>query len=104
MDYNTLETIELATHCMQVPFPYIPGLFCDGHGWAHPRRFGLACHLGVILDKPTPGCGKTRLLGHFEEPGQERGAMSALFDDNKYIGRKADQYAREALLSYKKES
>lgn len=168
MDYNTLDTIEVATHCMQVPFPYIPGLFsfrempvlleafqklltfpdlivCDGHGWAHPRRFGLACHLGVTLDMPALGCGKTRLFGHFEAPGQERGAVSSLFadDDNEHIGnvlrtqtginpvfvsaghkislatatnivlkmaiefrlpettRKADQYAREALLRYK---
>ena len=168
MDYNTLDTIEVATHCMQVPFPYIPGLFsfrempvlleaykklitfpdliiCDGHGWAHPRRFGLACHLGVTLDRPALGCGKTRLFGHFEAPGQERGEVSPLLadDNNEHIGnvlrtqtginpvfvsaghkialttatgivlkmasefrlpettRKADQYAREALLSYK---
>lgn len=168
LDYHTLETMEVATHCMQVPFPYIPGLFsfrempvlleawkkltifpdviiCDGHGIAHPRRFGLACHLGVTLDKPTLGCGKTRLFGHFETPLEERGSISSLWadDTNEHIGnvlrtqtginpvfvsaghkislvtagelvlkmttefrlpettRKADQYAREALLKYK---
>ncbi|SFE06154.1 Endonuclease V [Chitinophaga sp. CF118] len=168
LDYHTLETVEVATHCMQVPFPYIPGLFsfrempvlleawkklttfpdlivCDGHGIAHPRRFGLACHLGVTLDKPALGCGKTRLFGHFEAPLEERGGISPLWadDNNEHIGnvlrtqtginpvfvsvghkislttasdivlkmcaefrlpettRKADQYAREALLNYK---
>jgi deoxyribonuclease V len=168
LDYNTLNVTEIATHCMQVPFPYIPGLFsfrempvlleawtklttfpdviiCDGHGIAHPRRFGLACHLGVTLDKPTLGCGKTRFFGHFEQPLNERGGISPLLaeDNEEQIGnvlrtqtginpvfvsvghkislttasdlvlkvstafrlpettRKADQYAREALLSYK---
>jgi deoxyribonuclease V len=168
LDYNTLNVTEIATHCMQVPFPYIPGLFsfrempvlleawkklttfpdviiCDGHGIAHPRRFGLACHLGVTLDTPTLGCGKTRFFGHFEQPLNERGGISPLLaeDNEEQIGnvlrtqtginpvfvsvghkislttasdlvlkvstafrlpettRKADQYAREALLNYK---
>jgi deoxyribonuclease V len=99
LDYNTLEVVEVATHCMEVTFPYIPGLFsfrempvlleawkkltkhpdiiiCDGQGRAHPRRFGLACHMGVLLDKPTLGCGKTRLFGQYEPPAPERGAIS----------------------------
>lgn len=168
LDHHTLEVTEIATHCMQVPFPYIPGLFsfrempvlleawkklttfpdiiiCDGQGIAHPRRFGLACHLGVTLDTPTLGCGKTRLFGRFEQPSNERGSISPLLsEDNEVrIGnvlrtqtginpvfvstghkislttatelvlkmctefrlpettRKADQYAREALLNYK---
>lgn len=111
LDYNTLEVVEVATHCMEATFPYIPGLFsfrempvllkawekltrkpdiiiCDGQGRAHPRRFGLACHMGVILDKPTLGCGKTRLFGQFEPPAEERGAISPLLaeDDGEHIG------------------
>jgi deoxyribonuclease V len=111
LDYNTLEVVEVATHCMEATFPYIAGLFsfrempvllkawekltrkpdiiiCDGQGRAHPRRFGLACHMGVILDKPTLGCGKTRLFGQFEPPAEERGAISPLLaeDDGEHIG------------------
>ncbi len=90
-------------------FPYIPGLFsfrelppivkafkqiktspqlvvCDGQGVAHPRRFGLASHLGVMFDIPTIGCGKTRLWGDFKEPSQERGACSLLVDQEEIIG------------------
>lgn len=111
LDYNTLEVIEVATHCMEVTFPYIPGLFsfrempvllkaweklqqkpdiiiCDGQGRAHPRRFGLACHMGVLLDKPALGCGKTRLYGHFDPPAERRGAVTPLLaeDDQEHIG------------------
>lgn len=111
LDYNTLEVVEVATHCMEVTFPYIPGLFsfrempvlleawkkltkhpdiiiCDGQGRAHPRRFGLACHMGLLLDKPTLGCGKTRLFGKYEQPAPERGAVSPLLaeDDGEHIG------------------
>ncbi|MBW8685038.1 deoxyribonuclease V [Chitinophaga rhizophila] len=111
LDYNTLDVVEVATHCMEVTFPYIPGLFsfrempvlleawskltqrpdviiCDGQGRAHPRRFGLACHMGVVLDVPTLGCGKTRLLGEYVSPGMERGAVSPLLaeDDGEHIG------------------
>jgi deoxyribonuclease V len=82
-------------------FPYVPGLlsfrevpallvvlrglkpdliFCDGQGLAHPRRFGLACHLGVWLDVPTIGCAKSRLIGTHREPGRRRGAWAPLRD------------------------
>lgn len=90
-------------------FSYIPGLFsfrelppiatalqqlkikpdlivCDGQGIAHPRRFGLACHLGVLFDVPTIGCGKTRLIGKAETPGRQRGASAPLVDDGEIIG------------------
>lgn len=107
LDFHTLEVKAVATHVMHVTFPYIPGLFsfrempvlleawkklelhpdlivCDGHGLAHPRRFGLACHLGVVLDIPTLGCGKTRFFGDFEPPGEARGSISPLLaEDNK---------------------
>ncbi len=109
LDANTLEVIETVTAEDHAQFPYIPGLFsfrelpplikslanlshspdlivCDGQGYAHPRRFGLACHLGVILDVPTIGCGKTRLLGEYQEPNTERGAIEPLIDNGEVIG------------------
>ena len=86
LDAATLALVESATATGTARFPYRPGLFsfrelpplidalarlqctpdlivCDGQGLAHPRRFGLACHLGVLFDVPTIGCGKTPLLG-----------------------------------------
>lgn len=109
LDANTLGVIETTTAEDISKFPYIPGLFsfrelpslikafaklqhkpdlvvCDGQGYAHPRRFGLACHLGVIFDVPTIGCGKTRLLGEFEVPDAERGAIAPLIDNSEVIG------------------
>jgi deoxyribonuclease V len=105
----TLEVIETTTAEDTAQFPYIPGLFsfrelpplikafanlkktpdlvvCDGQGYAHPRRFGLACHLGIIFDVPTIGCGKTRLLGEHQEPDAERGAVAPLIDNGEVIG------------------
>jgi deoxyribonuclease V len=92
-----------------VEFPYVPGLLSfreapavlaawsklktapevllvDGQGWAHPRRFGLACHLGLWLKTPTVGCAKSRLIGQYEEPGPKRGNWAALYDGNEVIG------------------
>jgi deoxyribonuclease V len=88
----------------KVTFPYIPGLLSfreapvclaaveklqtqpdvfiiDGQGIAHPRRLGLATHLGLFLDKPTIGCAKSRLTGTFQEPPLEKGAYSLLKDE-----------------------
>jgi deoxyribonuclease V len=59
---------------------------CDGQGRAHPRRFGLACHLGVLLDLPTLGCAKSRLIGEYREPGPRRGAHTRLLDAGEVIG------------------
>ncbi|VAW59629.1 Endonuclease V [hydrothermal vent metagenome] len=109
LDADTLNIIEAATAEDVAQFPYIPGLFsfrelpplvkafeklehtpdlivCDGQGLAHPRRFGLACHLGVIFDVPTIGCGKTRLLGEHIEPDTTRGATAPLVDNTEVIG------------------
>jgi deoxyribonuclease V len=95
------EIIETATVVQKVTFPYIPGLLSfreapaciaaveklktkpdvfiiDGQGIAHPRRFGIASHLGLFFDKPTIGCAKSRLIGDFEEPPLEKGAYSLL--------------------------
>jgi deoxyribonuclease V len=90
-------------------FPYVPGLLSfregpavlavlrklrtlpdvliyDGHGLAHPRRFGIACHLGVILDRPTIGCAKSRLIGTHREPASSRGSIVPVIDDGEVIG------------------
>ena len=90
-------------------FPYVPGLLsfreapalvavlrrvatafdavlCDGQGLAHPRRMGLACHLGVLLNKTTVGCAKSRLVGTYVEPGSERGAHSELLHRGERVG------------------
>jgi deoxyribonuclease V len=58
----------------------------DGHGYAHPRRFGLACHVGVICRKPTIGCAKSRLTGLHDEPGLARGSRSPLADGAVTLG------------------
>jgi deoxyribonuclease V len=62
-------------------------LMLDGHGYAHPRRFGLACHVGVWLDLPTLGCAKSRFIGSHREPGKRPGGTAALRDDGEVIGR-----------------
>ena len=103
------EQAETATAQQETRFPYIPGLLSfreapvclaavarlkeqpdlfmiDGQGVAHPRRLGLASHLGLFLDKPTIGCAKSRLVGKYEEPGSERGAYSLLQDGEETIG------------------
>ena len=61
-------------------------LVVDGHGRAHPRRFGIACHLGVLLDLPTVGCAKSRLVGAHREPGPRRGATTQLRHEGEVIG------------------
>ncbi len=59
---------------------------CDGQGYAHPRRMGLACHLGLWLDVPTVGCAKSLLCGTYEEPGPNRGDRSPLIDRGEVVG------------------
>jgi deoxyribonuclease V len=58
----------------------------DGQGFAHPRRFGLACHVGVVLDLPTIGCAKSRLVGTHDYPGGPVGARVNLWDAGEIIG------------------
>ncbi|MEN2775527.1 deoxyribonuclease V [Acetivibrio clariflavus] len=111
LNAKTLEVVETSIAEDVTNFPYIPGLFsfrelpsiikalstintkpdlivCDGQGIAHPRRFGLASHLGVLFDVPTIGCGKTRLHGQAEEPGLKRGDYAPLIDNGEIIGNK----------------
>jgi deoxyribonuclease V len=61
-------------------------LLCDGQGFAHPRRFGLACHLGWLLDVPSIGVAKSRLIRTFAEPAPQRGAWTPLLDGAEVIG------------------
>ncbi len=101
--FPELEVIDTFTLSGPITFPYIPGLlsfreaplllelfrtvtpdpdliFFDGQGIAHPRRFGLACHMGLFLDAPTIGCAKSRLTGEHDEPGSTRGDHASLRD------------------------
>lgn len=107
--FPDLQPVETVLAQQPTPFPYIPGLLSfregpvlveafeklqqtpdvfifDGMGIAHPRRIGIASQMGLWLQKPTIGCGKTHLLGQFTEPGQERGAWSELRDKGELIG------------------
>jgi deoxyribonuclease V len=109
LDAGSLDIVETAMVEDIARFPYIPGLFsfrelspiakalkqlntspdlivCDGQGIAHPRRFGLASHLGVLFDVPTIGCGKTKLIGEAEEPGKKRGDYAPLVENGEVIG------------------
>lgn len=109
LDVRTLETVETAAHVGAASFPYLPGylsfretppvaaafaalrvrpdlLLVDGHGRAHPRRFGIACHLGVLLDVPTIGVAKSVLVGEVESPGWRRGRTAPLVDGGERIG------------------
>jgi deoxyribonuclease V len=104
-----LRVVDRAEAVCRATFPYIPGLFTfrevpplldafarldtvpdvilfDGHGLAHPRRFGLACHAGLLLDTPSVGCAKSRLVGEFREPGPERGRRSGLKYEGQTVG------------------
>lgn len=109
MRFPSFEVIETATHSMLTPFPYVPGLLSfreapailaaheklrtypdfyifDGMGIMHPRRLGIASHLGLWLDAPTLGCGKTYLLGDYEQPGLGRGSASPVTDHGEKLG------------------
>ena len=64
----------------------VGGIMCDGQGIAHPRRFGLAAHVGLVVGLPTVGCAKSRLCGTYEEPALERGSFTPLMDEGERIG------------------
>ena len=105
----SLEVVEEAGVVSETKFPYVPGLLSfrespsvleawaklktepdavmfDGQGLAHPRRVGIACHVGLIIKRPTLGCAKSVLVGKFEEPGEERGAWSPMVDRGETVG------------------
>lgn len=108
-DVHAGRVASIHTKAVRAQFPYVPGLFsfreipavaavladqeqapdlviCDGHGYAHTRRFGLACHLGVLFDVAAIGCGKTRLIGEHGDVGWARGARSDLMDRGEVVG------------------
>jgi deoxyribonuclease V len=118
---ETFEVVERVGLASPARFPYVPGLLsfreapalleafdqlksrpdvvlCDGQGIAHPRRLGIASHLGLRLELPTVGCAKSRLCGHFDEPGPNRGDRSPLIDNGETIGAVLRTRARVAPL------
>lgn len=103
IDLETMETVETATAVMPISFPYVPGYLSfrelpalaaawkrlreqpdlavlDAHGYAHPRRMGLACHAGLEFDLPAIGCAKSVLYGEVGELAETRGARAPLLD------------------------
>ena len=109
LSFPTLEVIEQAVVHQPTRFPYVPGLLsfreapaiiaaldtlsdapdlilCDGQGYAHPRRFGLACHLGVATGLPAVGVAKSRLVGCYDPPEDHKGDWSPLMDAGECIG------------------
>jgi deoxyribonuclease V len=105
-DFRVVETVRAQ---QPTPFPYIPGLLSfregpvleeafarlgtepdvflfDGMGIAHPRRCGIACHLGLWLERPTVGCGKTLLSGRYRDLGDEKGSAAPLVHGGETIG------------------
>ncbi len=109
LHFPSLEPAGEALARLPTRFPYVPGLLsfreipavldalatleqspdlilCDGQGIAHPRRLGIASHLGLLLDVPTIGVAKSRLIGRHDEPGLEKGAWVPLMDGDERIG------------------
>jgi deoxyribonuclease V len=109
LTFPGLELVDYAVARLPTRFPYVPGLLsfreipallaalgklraepdlvlCDGHGYAHPRRFGIASHLGVYTGIPSIGVAKSRLVGEHGQPMQRRGAWVPLTDRGETIG------------------
>ena len=109
LSFPDLQLRENAIASRPTTFPYIPGflsfrevpvvldalekisiipdlILCDGQGIAHPRRFGLACHLGVLTDIPTIGVAKSRFIGDHEELPENKGNWQPLSHDGEIIG------------------
>ena len=109
LSFPDLQLLDQAVVHRPTSFPYVPGLLsfreapsaldalsqlsvrpdlllCDGQGRAHPRRFGLACHLGLLSDIPAIGVAKSRLVGEHQGVGEERGSRQPLMLDGEIIG------------------
>ncbi len=110
LDFPGLSVVEVQGFEAPLEFPYVPGLLAfreipsvagalrkvetavdvvilDAQGLAHPRRMGLASHIGLFLDVPTVGCAKSLLVGKFEEPGLEKGSTANLVHRGEVVGR-----------------
>jgi deoxyribonuclease V len=110
LEFPGLSLVEVQGFEAQLRFPYVPGLLSfrevpslagalrkvetevdalilDAQGLAHPRRMGLASHLGIFLDVPTVGCAKSRLVGSYGEPGREKGSATDLVHRGEVVGR-----------------
>lgn len=109
LEYPDMKVVEISRYCDRVEFPYIPGLLSfrelplvlkafqalrtkpdlvivDGHGVAHPRHMGLACHFGLYSSLPVIGCAKSRLCGTYREPDKIKGSREWLVDRGEVIG------------------
>ena len=109
LEWPSLQTVEEATHAEKVTFPYVPGLLSfregpplirafeklkrapdvvlfDGQGIAHPRGFGLASHMGVLLNVASVGCAKTKLVGEHDEVGEAAGDYAELVFGGRAVG------------------
>ncbi|MBA2494648.1 MAG: deoxyribonuclease V [Acidobacteria bacterium] len=109
LSFPKLELLEKSEAILPIQFPYIPGLLsfreapaaikalekleiapdlilCDGQGLAHPRRFGIACHIGLIADVPTIGVAKSLLVGKYENLSEERGSTADLIHRKEKVG------------------
>ncbi len=107
--YPSLTHMTDAISIEDIRFPYVPGflsfreghaiisairklmhkpdvIIVDGQGIAHPRRLGIASHIGVLIDIPTIGCAKSRLVGEYAEPGPEKGQWSPLIYKGERVG------------------
>ena len=103
LELPELRIVETRVERSPITFPYIPGLlsfretppllkvfskirhepeviFIDGHGWSHPRSAGLACHIGILLNRPVIGCAKSVLVGSYEIPAAKRSSVSNLYN------------------------
>jgi deoxyribonuclease V len=110
LDFPGLSVVEVRGFEAPLAFPYVPGLLAfreipsvvgalekvqtpvdavilDAQGLAHPRRMGLASHLGLFLDVPTVGCAKSRLVGDYEEPAAEKGSATNLVHRGEVVGK-----------------
>lgn len=109
LSFPGLQLVDSAVACLPTSFPYVPGLLsfrevpavlaalerlsvspdlilCDGQGIAHPRRFGIASHLGILVDIPTVGVAKSRLTGVFGSVPEGRGSWVPLMDGKEIVG------------------
>lgn len=109
LEYPSGKEVISRTDRGEAAFPYVPGLLTfreaplvlrvfeglpltpdvvifDGQGLAHPRGFGLACHIGLLLDIPSIGCAKSRLVGEHKEPARRRGSSAPLAYQDRVVG------------------